>query len=104
MNEVFYCDDLEGLKEGLVSLGYYDFIHKNFTVPYMFTDILKVGNESLSYVKDIHPDVRELPMLHSLGSYEDLEANTNPDNTDIYKRLRYYYDAEAPFKLGEFYE
>jgi len=113
MDSVIYCNDLIALKAKLTEDGYYDEESNSYSVNHTLTPIVKNGNKTLSYVRDMALDLTEYPMLENLGSYDDIEGDAAKLAT--YKSV---YDYEAiieftdedgdihtqskPFKIGEF--
>ena len=89
-DEIFYCSDIEQLKQELKDNDLVD-AEGNCTHGNTLTPIKYNGFATLSLVRDNKLDLTLFPSLTNLGTYDEMFA----DNTahDLYKSV---YDYETP--------
>lgn len=92
-DEIFYCSDIEQLKQELVANEMMDkegnFIHGNTLTPIKYN-----GIKTLSLVRDNKLDLALFPSLTNLGTYDNLFANE--ESLALYKSV-YPYDVPIEY-------
>lgn len=111
-DEIFYCSNIEQLKQELAGNGMID-DEGNYTHGNTLTPIKYSGVKTLSLVRDNKLDLTNFPSLTNLGTYEEMFANDVAHG--LYKSV-YHYDVPVtyidndgveqsynlPIKIGEF--
>ena len=91
VDNLIYCNDLEALKAKLKADGHYNEETNTYTTNGTLTPLKYNRNTSLSYVRNFKLDLNEYTMLENLGTYKEMESNTE-------KRAKYLsvHDYETP--------
>jgi len=97
-DEIFYCSDIEQLKQELKDNGYYDEEEGVYTHGNLLTPIIYNGIETLSLVRNNKLDLSLFPSLTNLGTYDEMFADD--EKHDIYKNV-YPYDVPATYTDDE---